>query len=233
VTNIYDAIGDGYTSRRRPDPRIADAIRDALGGAASVEPAEGLVVAVEPSPTMLRQRAPGTAPAVRATADALPFADASFDAAMAVLALHHWPDPRAGLAEMRRVARARVVILTWDADTDFWLLDYVPELHALDRQIFPALDVYRAALGDVEVRTLPIPHDCIDGFLGAYWRRPGAYLDPEVRAGMSTFARVDTRAGLARLERDLADGSWHRRHAALLAAEELDAGYRLVIARAD
>lgn len=231
----FDKLGVDYTRKRRADPRIAAAIRAALGdadsvvnvgaGAGAYEPTDRRVIAVEPAMTMIRQRAPGAAPVVRAVAAALPFADGAFAAALAILTLHHWPDWRAGVAECRRVARDRVVVLTWDPDAPpFWLHDYVPALWAHDRTIFPSLD----RLGGRAVVPVPIPFDCVDGFLGAYWRRPEAYLDPAVRFAMSTFSKIDATAGMARLARDLDDGTWARDHGALRAQPELDIGYRLV-----
>ena len=79
---------------------------------------------------------------------------------------------------------------------------------------------------------MPTPHDCVDGFLHAYWRRPHAYLDPAVRAGISVFAQMDpdsVGSGLARLRRDLESGEWERSHADLLKLQELDLGYRLLV----
>jgi SAM-dependent methyltransferase len=172
---------------------------------------------------------------VRACAEALPFAAGAFDAVMAVLTVHHWADRARGLAECARVARARVVVLTWDpATAGFWLVqEYLPEFLAVDRRLFPPIAAYGEALGagaSLDVVTVPIPRDCIDGFLGAYWARPAAYLDPEVRSGMSSFARPGAEAGLERLRADLASGAWQARHGHLLAADALDLGYRLVVA---
>jgi SAM-dependent methyltransferase len=241
---LYDTIGDGYRAYRRPDPRIAAAIGLALAdagtvlnvgaGAGSYEPADRKVVAVEPAVSMIRQRGSGRAPVVQASATHLPFHDNTFTAALAILTLHHWPDRTRGLAELARVARQRVVMLTWNpASPNFWLTDdYFPALAAIDRPIFPTIEELGQTFGHLEIRPLPIPHDCTDGFLGAYWRRPHAYLDPGVRGAMSTFSKLDSlEPGLSRLRSDLADGSWERRHGHLLAASELDLGYRLVIAR--
>ena len=243
MTQLYDAIGRDYRTYRRPDPRIAAAITRALdsagtvvnvgAGAGSYEPADRDVVAVEPAWTMIRQRHAGRARVVQASATHLPFRDAAFAAALAVLTVHHWPDRARGLAELARVAR-RVVIVTWVPDTSsFWLVDeYFPEIVALDRPLFPTVRDFARVLGEVEVQPLPIPHDCLDGFLGAYWRRPDAYLDAGVRGAISTFAKIaDVGAGVARLRRDLEDGSWVRRHGDLLTLSELDLGYRLVVAR--
>jgi SAM-dependent methyltransferase len=235
----YDRLGIGYARMRRPDPRIARAIAVALGGARSAvnvgagagsyEPALPRVVAVEPSTTMIRQRPPGAAPAVRAVAEALPFADGAFDAALAILTVHHWNELERGLREMRRVAR-RVVVLT-HVLVDFWLLDYLPELRPRVREVLPVLAAFEAALGAVEMTAIPVPHDCSDGFLGAYWRRPAAYLDPEARAAISIFHRLgEVSPALARLERDLRSGEWQRRYGQLLGRTELDLGYRLIVA---
>ncbi|MCC6653049.1 MAG: class I SAM-dependent methyltransferase [Candidatus Eisenbacteria bacterium] len=241
----YDSIGRGYAGQRRPDPRIATRLAAAMGnvrtvlnvgaGAGSYEPSDRHVVALEPSRVMIAQRAPGAAPAVQGVAEALPFANRAFDAALAVLTLHHWADRVRGLAECARVARERVVLLTFDAQAGgFWLVrDYFPEFMELDRRQFPPIADYAKLFGGharVEVETVPIPRDCVDGFLGAYWARPEAYLDPAVRAGISSFARSDTRAGVERLRADLASGEWNERHGELLTKGELDIGYRLVVA---
>ena len=202
-------------------------------GAGSYEPADRDVVAVEPSETMIVQRPPGAAPVVRAYAEDLPFGDGAFDAAMVVLSDHHWDDHALGLAELRRVAR-RVVIFNWDPATvfDMWIVrDYFPGI----QELVP--DGYRLAhtverLGGGRVEIVPILHDCVDGFFHAYWRRPEAYLNKRVRAGISVFARIDAASveeGVERLRRDLESGEWERRNGDLLALEEIDAGYRLVI----
>jgi hypothetical protein len=151
--------------------------------------------------------------------------------------VHHWPDRPRGLAELARVARDRVVVVTWDPLwSGFWLVDdYFPEITDLDRQIFPTIEDFRRAFGTIEVRSFPVPHDCIDGFMGAYWRRPHAYLDPSVRAAISAFAKAEPswlESGLVRLQRDLADGTWERRHAHLFEQSELELGYRIVLAQA-
>ena len=239
---IYDRIGAGYGRARRADPGIASKIVDALGeahtvvnvgaGTGSYEPADRPVVAVEPSRTMIDQRQKGSAPIVQASAMELPFRDGAFSAALALLTVHHWPDRKRGLAELARVAREKVVLLTWDPESaGFWLVqDYVPDVLAIDRRIFPSIDELRSVLGPIEVVEVPIPHDCRDGFLGAYWRRPHAYLDPEIRSGISTFARASgVEEGLARLRADLENGSWERRYGELPERAELDIGYRLVI----
>jgi SAM-dependent methyltransferase len=244
---LYDRIGRDYASYRKPDPRVASAIRAALGdvrsvlnvgaGAGSYEPRDCDVIAVEPSLEMIRQRAPGAAPAVQGSAEHLPFDAGAFDATLAILTLHHWTDLAAGLRELQRVARERVVLLVFDpycpGFEQFWLVrDYFPEIAAYDRTIAPSLVELQVALGPLELRPLPIPHDCSDGFAGAYWRRPARYLDPGARAAISSFRAVpDARPALERLQADIDSGRWAGRNSELLARGELDLGYRLVIAR--
>jgi len=241
MTALYDTIGLNYQDLRRPDPRIAAVIDAALGnartvvnvgaGTGSYEPAHRQVTAVEPSAAMIAKRACGAAKAVQASADDLPFADGAFDAAMAVLTIHHWPDKSAGLRELRRVTRGPIVLLTFDPASRPWLTDYLPELATLDEANMPALSDYARWLGPVRIAPVPVPHDCSDGFLYAYWRRPAAYLDPVIRSGSSSFwALPNLDEGLNRLEADLRSGAWQARHAELLDAETYDAGYRLVIA---
>ena len=244
MTTVYDRLGSGYAGFRRPDPRIEEAIWGALGdaqsvinvgaGAGSYEPTDRHVVAVEPSLTMIEQRPEGSADAIQATAGSLPFESDSFDAALTILSVHHWRDQAKGLRELRRVARDRVVVLTWDpAWPGFWLTDYVPEILEIDRSKFPAIGDFERELGSVTAQTVPIPHDCTDGFLGTYWRRPEAYLDARVRGAISTFSKLsDTTTGLAQLSADLESGNWQRKYGALLKETELDLGYRLIVADA-
>jgi SAM-dependent methyltransferase len=239
---LYDSLGHGYGELRREDPRIAARVRRALGdarsvvnvgaGAGSYEPRDRRLVAVEPSLVMIRQRPPQASPVVRASAERLPFRDESFDASLAVLTLHHWPDLARGLRELRRAARRAVVILTFDTSVGgFWLTDYFPEIVEADRRTMPSIQDIRRQLGELSVFDVPIPHDCTDGFLGAYWRRPHAYLSAQVRSAISVFSRIGgLESGLSRLESDLQSGAWQRRHGHLLARSELDLGYRLVVA---
>jgi SAM-dependent methyltransferase len=242
--SLYAATAEAYARRRAEDPWIAAAIRAALGDARTVvnvgaglgayEPRDREVTAVEPEPRMIAARA---RPAVQAAAEALPFPDASFEAAMAVLTLHHWTDWRAGVRELRRVATGPIVIFTWDPAHSgaFWLTaEYLPELGDFDRAQFPAPFELLDALGGGRVETVPISHDCRDGFLGAYWRRPREYLAPEAQQAISSLALLDRAVrerGLGALARDLEDGTWAARHADLLDRTGSDLGYRLLIGR--
>jgi SAM-dependent methyltransferase len=241
-SSLYDVIGVGYRRRRIPDPRIRQAIDHALGaegsvvdvgaGTGSYEPPGRCIAAIEPSMTMIRQRPAAAAPAIRARAARLPLHDACADLVMAILTVHHWDERALSFAELGRIARRRIVFLTWDPDASgFWLTeDYCPALGAQDRSDFPALTEFRRAYGRITVTPVLIPHDCTDGFAAAYWRRPRALLDPAVRAATSTFAKIHgVESGMARLRDDLDSGAWSRRYAHLLAREALDVGYRLVM----
>ena len=241
----YDVIGVGYADRRREDPRLADVVWRALGeggsvvnvgaGAGSYEPVDRAVIAVEPSVEMIAQRPATRAPALSGWAEALPLDDDSVDAAMSVLSMHHWGDRERGLAEMMRVARSRVVILTVDPEVSgrMWLMaDYLVEVAAMDREIFPAPDAIATRLGG-RVELVPVPADCADGFLLAFWAHPEWVLDPRARAATSGFSRMPDDV-VARVvgdvERDLADGTWERRHGYLRALDDYDAGLRLIVA---
>jgi len=241
---LYDRIGGTYTATRRTEPRIAAQVWAALGaartllnvgaGTGSYEPPDRDVTAVEPSAVMRAQRPASAARCVAATAESLPFEDKCFDAAMAFATVHHWQDPIAGMREMQRVAR-RVVVFTCDT-TDlawrrrFWLTrDYLPEVAASRRGLATEL----ASVIGARVEPVLIPWDCVDGFFEAYWRRPEAYLDEDVRRGISVWATVgpdvEERA-VRRLRDDLASGRWAERNRDLVDLEVVDLGLRLLIA---
>jgi DNA-binding transcriptional MerR regulator len=243
--NLYDAIGGAYTATRRTDPRIAAQVWDALGdartvlnvgaGTGSYEPPDREVTAVEPSAVMRSLRPEGAAPCVAAVAESLPFADQSFDAAMAFSTVPHWQDPVAGLREMQRVAR-RVVVFTYDASEfawrrRFWLTrDYLPEAAGLaDSGWLPRL------AGSIGARAEPvlIPWDCADGFLEAYWRRPEAYLDDDVRRACSVWTRIGPEAeqrAVRTLRDDLASGRWAEHNQELADLDAAELGLRLLLA---
>lgn len=243
----YDKIGRGYARTRRSDPRITAQILAALAdarsvvnvgaGAGSYEPEDRDVVAVERSMEMIRQRPASAAPVVQGDAVTLPFSEDSFDAALAVLTMHHWPDQPAGLRELKRVARERIVILTHYTDElkNFWLTaDYFPEVADLDREVFLPPEQLADHLDIVSVQAVPVPIDCVDGFLAAFWARPEAYLDEAVRGGISFFHRFDPSVISERLDRladDISSGLWEERNGHLRRLGEIDFGYRLVAAR--
>jgi SAM-dependent methyltransferase len=205
-------------------------------GAGSYEPGDREVTAVEPSAVMIAQRPPGAAPVVQASAEQLPFEDDSFDAAMAVLTIHHWREVAKGLAEMTRVARRRVVVVTFDpaVNNETWIIrDYLPELRVERERWMPEEARVLAALPTARVEQIPVPRDCTDGMFVAHWGRPEAYLDPDVRAATSVWhllpPEVVTRA-VDTLRADLDSGAWDERYGELRELPELDVGLRLITA---
>lgn len=238
---LYEQIGSAYARNRRTDPRIAEPLWQALGDAASVlnvgagtgsyEPTDRDVVAVEPSSDMRDCRPAKSAPCVDASAESLPFPDSSFDAVMSVFSHWHWQSEERGFAEMHRVARRRVLVLTMDRSVAerFWLTrEYLPNAHDLWAPIDDAIDFLRPT----RIVEIPIPGDCADGFFHAFWQRPHAFLDPTLRESMAVFARLDdreVRRGLAQLKADLDSGAWQRTHADLLDVPSLDLGCRLLV----
>jgi SAM-dependent methyltransferase len=242
----YEERGQGYARRRRGDPRIAALVRAALGrartvlnvgaGAGSYEPGDLEVTAVEPSATMREQRPGHLAIAIDAVAEELPFADASFDAAMATVTIHQWGDCDRGLRELRRVSRGPVVILTFDGDAleEFWLAHYAPALIEAERRRYPKIDHVREVLGGVSsVAVVPVPRDCSDGFTEAYYACPEAFLDDEVRRAQSAWSFVDDgeeRASIERLRVDLATGEWDRRFGHFRSWPSYSGSLRLIVA---
>ena len=247
---LYDDIGRSYATTRRPDPRIAKAIRVALGDASTVanigagtgsyEPDDLDVVAIEPSAVMIAQRPTTSASALQGSAEHLPLETDSVDAAMAIISDHHWTDRLAGLTEMRRVARQRVVIVNAHPGMHdrLWLtrdylptfLDLIPGRYRRDPTRWET--ELRRALGPLDVHILPVPHDCVDGFYQAYWRRPHAYLDDEVRTNISVFQRLpasEVDRALERLRHDLRTGVWAHRNHSILSCSALDVGLRIVV----
>jgi SAM-dependent methyltransferase len=240
----YEEHGHSYARNRRPDPRIEARIHAALGnaqtvlnvgaGAGSYEPADRSVLAVEPSATMRVQRLAGAAPVIDARAEALPFDDDSFDAAMACVTIHHWEPPEAGLAELRRVARGPVVVFTFELDgLPAWQQEHLAEGLALERPRFQSLDSVASALGGrTRIERIPTPADCTDGFFEAFWNRPERLLDPAIRASQSMWALlapgVEARI-VERLDAALRSGAWDAEHGHLRALDQYDGALRLVI----
>ncbi len=245
----YDRIGRGYSEVRRPDPRIAARIEAALGdartvlnvgaGTGSYEPADRDVTAVEPSAEMIAQRAADSAPVVQASAEALPFDDDTFDAAMAVLTVHHWADREAGLGEMARVARRRLVLVAFDPEAleHLWIAgEYFPGILALKRSSAASGMDLAAAVPAATVSPLPVPRDCEDLFFAALWARPEMLFDDAVVAPMWVWQSIspeERRAGRERLAADLESGTWDERYGHLREQQELDVGLRLVVSELD
>jgi len=240
----YDRHGLTYTRNRQADPRIEARVHAALGnaetvlnvgaGTGSYEPCDRWVLAVEPSATMRALRPPDAAPALAARAEALPFDDDSFDAAMACITVHHWEPPAAGLAELRRVARGPVVVLTFElAALAAWQQEFLAEGLEIERPRFgPAEDVAAALGGRTRVETIPTPADCADGFFEAFWNRPEALLDPRVRASQSMWELLDDGVEakiVERLQAALDSGAWDAEHGHLRAQKSFEGSLRLVI----
>lgn len=245
----YDRIADAYAPVRRTEPRIAERIHAALdsldslvnigAGTGSYEPTDGLIVAVEPSIEMIRRRPPGAAFAVQATAESISLATGAVDGAMAVLTMQHWRDVTVALKELRRVTRRRLLLVTMDVDileTMWFLADYVPEAIPDHRAAFPTIAFLKAELPVSRVETLPVPKDCLDGFVAAFWARPEAYLNPRIISasflGLPKFATITARA-TANLRRDLSSGHWLARYGHLLKLPQYDVGLRLVVVDLD
>lgn len=244
----YETAGTGYARQRRTDPRIEARVHRALGsartvvnvgaGTGSYEPSDRWVLAVEPSAVMRAQRPPTAAPAIHGHAERLPLDDDAVDAAMAMITVHHWESPSVGLRELRRVARGPVVVLTLDLDAlPPWQHQYLGGCIAADAPFMPSIEDIRAALGDrTRVEHVPLPRDCVDGFIEAYYARPEALLDPVVRASQSVWRRLapgEEAQMVDRLARDLADGTWDRAHGPIRSLREYDGALRLVVSEPD
>ena len=241
---IYDDIGINYSVTRCTDPKIAQQLYAELQGATrivnigagtgSYEPENVDLVAVEPSSKMIAQRKRGSHHVEQAFAEKLPFENRSFSHAMTVLSMHHWENRALAFNEINRVVTEKFVAITWDPQSDpFWLTrDYFPEIHEMDKAIFPDLAELTEHFDDVKMVPLQIPNNCQDGFFAAFWQRPKAYLSSQVRQAMSPFAKIQNLSeGLQKLENDLASGVWAAKNHAILGVPFLNAGYRLITAK--
>jgi SAM-dependent methyltransferase len=241
----YAPVANAYGDHRRADPRIAAAVHAALGAAHTVlnvgagtgayEPVDRVVTAVEPSAEMRARRPRHLPAAVDARAEHLPFADGSFDAAMATFSVHQWADRGVGLAEMRRVTRGPIVLLTCDPARlrSWWLHEYAPEVIDVEASRYPTIAELTRHLGRTTSATpVPIPLDCTDGFNDAYFGRPERLLDRQARLACSSWGFVSPQAVArfeARLAADLADGTWDARHGHLRRVPSLEAALVLVV----
>jgi SAM-dependent methyltransferase len=242
----YNKEGQFYSGVRRPDPRVAAMIHTALGasktvlnvgaGTGSYEPLDKYVVAIEPSEVMRKQRSKNLVPALAGTAEAIPFDDAAFDASMAILTVHHWPNRTKGLQELRRVTKGPIVIMTFDPDasTEFWMGDYAPELVEVERTRYGNIDsITRALGGNCEIQRIAVPRDCTDGFQVAFYARPEAFLQKEVRKSQSAWGfvsgEVENRIVKA-LTDDLASGKWDEKYGSLRKRETINCQLRLIVA---
>lgn len=221
----YDENGKTYAKHRQTDSRIYQYIKDAFGtaktvlnvgaGSGSYEPDDRYVTAVEPSVSMRAQRLENNkSPAVIGQSDSLPFDDNSFDASMATLTIHHWKDLEKGLKELRRVTRNQIVIMTYDPEAldVFWNVNYFPELVEVERSRYPKINRITEMLsGKSVIKEIPIPFNCKDGFQEAFYGRPEAFLDKEVRKSQSAWGFLTDEMEeilVNRLRDDLESGKW-------------------------
>ncbi len=239
---IYDKIGAGYSIGRKTDPNISSCIDQFLSdsnsivnigaGTGSYEPEGKNLVAVEPSIKMINQRPSHAYPVKQAFAENLPFEDASFTHSMTVLSMHHWSDRKAAFDEIKRVTSKRFVAVTWNPDSaPYWLTeDYFPQIHEIDQSIFPSFAELTNSFPGIKFHPLLIPANCADGFTAAFWARPHAYLDDNVRAGMSTFSKIDNlEKGLDKLRADLESGHWRKTNQQIQSLKQLDVGYTIAV----
>lgn len=245
----YDAHGSGYARQRRTDPRIAALVHQALGsvrtvlnvgaGAGSYEPEDRHVIAIEPSSAMRAQRPKHLVPAIHGVAENLPLDDQSVDASMALVTVHQWPDLQKGLAELRRVTRSNIVILTFDGDAldRFWLADYAPELMAAERRRYPAIELLCKTLGGkTSVQTVPIPIDCMDGFTEAFYALPERFLDAAVRRSQSAWGFVEEKVVerfVTKLGKDLQTGEWDEHYGQWRKLPFFEGSLRLIISHSE
>ncbi len=239
----YDQIGKSYSNKRKSDPRIARALNQKLKGASKVlnigagtgsyESKDIDLIAVEPSKEMILQRANDAHPVVQSYAEELPFADNTFSHTISILSMHHWTDRKKAFEEINRVTREKFVAITWNPNSNpFWLTkDYFPEIYQKDLTIFPPIEEFKDSFINVQFEPLLIPQDCQDGFLAAFWKRPKAYLENDVRNSISTFSKLpNLNDGLKKLENDINNGIWESKNKFLLDKEFIDVGYIILTA---
>ncbi len=244
----YDKYGQKYSATRQTDPRIAEYVFTALEGAKTIlnvgagtgsyEPTDRYVLAVEPSATMRAQRIKnGKVPAINATAENLPFDDNSFDASMAMLTVHHWPDMDKGLKELRRVTKNQIVVMTFDPNEldNFWNSYYFPELIEVEKKRYPSINSIKNSLGaNCEVISIPIPLDCVDGFQEAFYGRPEAFLKKEVRSSQSAWGFLSNEVEeklVKALEADLISGEWDKKFGHYRTEPSFTCALRLIISK--
>ncbi len=233
---LYDHIGATYDTTRRADPYLAARLRAHLapvpgghyldlacgsGNYTAALAATGVrLTGVDQSARMIAAATPKSAEVAWHVADAnrLPFADGEFAGALCTLAIHHFPDPAAAFREVARVVpRGRFVLLTSDPEQmrGYWLNAYFPDALARAIAQMPPLPTVTAALAAAGFRVVAkepyaVAPDLQDFFLYSGKHRPAMYLDPAVRAGISTFSMLaepaEVEAGCARLAADLATG---------------------------
>lgn len=225
----YDKFGKKYAAHRQTDEQIAGYVNRELAGAKTIlnvgagagsyEPEGKYIVAVEPSETMRQQRlSKNKVPAINAKADNLPFDDKAFDASMALVTVHHWPDMGKGLNELRRVTKNQVIVMTFDPDllNNFWNAAYFPEVIEVEKARYPTINFIKESLGgNCSVIQIPIPLNCKDGFQEAFYGRPEAFLEKEVRLSQSAWGFIPEQKQdemIMRLRKELENGNWDKKY---------------------
>ncbi|HEY9161568.1 MAG TPA: class I SAM-dependent methyltransferase [Desulfomonilia bacterium] len=255
---LYDTIGRNYSVHRRADYRIADCLINYLNipensiiadiGAGSGNYSNALaergffVKAIEPSDIMKNQSVKkDNVEWIKGAAENIPLEDASVDAVVSIMASHHFTSLSEALAEMNRICPDGPILwFTFDpreADNP-WIADYFPKIWADAMRIFPSLnelkDLFsKATHKTVRIHSFKLPPDLDDKFLAACWRKPSAYLNEDARQAMSGFAVADpvqVGHGIEKLKNDLIDGTWTQKYGYVLNFEEIDWGYRFIIA---
>src|SRR5699024_6456380 len=150
--------------------------------------------------------------------------------------VHHWPDIRKGLHELRRVTRNQVLIMTFDPDAlnDFWNAHYFPEVIEIEKSRYPTIDFITEALGgSSEVQSIPLRGDCVDEFQEACYGRPGAFHEKEIRSSQSAggFVSDELEEKLVKVLADeLQSGEWDKRDGIYRQMSSYTCALRLLIA---
>lgn len=250
---LYDTIGKNYAQTRKSDPRIVAKLLEILapsqastmvdvgagtGSYALVLAEQGYrVLAVEPSATMRGQA--NTHPTIEwinGYAENIPLPNQSADAAIIILAFHHFQDHQQALREIHRIiGNGQIVLFTYDPEiiSGFWLVKYFPSfIQDVESTFLPISQLtaeIQAIMGTVvNVIPFPLPHDLSDSFAAVGWARPELYFDSNIRNGISSFTKLDAdelRDGLSRLQEDLQRGVWDKEYGHLRQQKQYDAGY--------
>jgi ubiquinone/menaquinone biosynthesis C-methylase UbiE len=257
-TVLYDTIGRNYSVHRRADYRIVNCLTDYLNiprnsiiadiGAGSGNYSNALadhgfsVKAIEPSDIMKNQSIKkDKVEWINGVAESIPLADASVDAVVSIMASHHFTSLPRALAEMNRICPdGPIVWFTFDPREaqNPWIAHYFPEIWADAMRIFPPVNelvsLFTKATGKkTKAYVFKLPPDLDDKFLAAFWREPSAYLNEDVRQAMSGFAVADqdkVECGIRKLKSDLDDGRWIQKYGYILNFDEIDWGYRYIVA---
>lgn len=233
---VYDLIGSGYDTTRRADPfiagRLKELLADAVGGTyldvacgtgnyTIALAAAGLrMVGVDQSATMIAAASAKSAEVEWHIGDvtALPFETGRFAGAICTLAIHHFADLSVSFRDIRRVMRRGPLVLftaTHEQMRRCWLSHYFPDAIVASIRQMPDLPVvlqhlHSAGFDKAVTEPYEIRPDLQDFFMYSGKHRPQIYLDPKVRAGISTFSRLaspaEVEAGCGQLARDIASG---------------------------